>query len=388
MRKQRILLVHNEYQISGGEDTVVKNERRMLEDHGHEVFCYFRNNNEIKNMSFFAKLVLPITTIFSWKTYFEVQKLIKQHHIDIVHVHNVQNLISPAVFYAAKRRKIPVVQTIHNFRMICPNGLLYRDCKICEECPQFGLNHAISHSCYRKSKLQTIIIALSMKLHRMLGIYRNVFFVCLTEFNKKKLLEINKTKEIVSEKKIFVKPNYMIKPLEKSTKKEDYYMYLSRLEESKGIKELLRSWKTIDKKLKIYGTGPAMEWCKNYIEKNQMDQVELCGFLPHEKVFSELAKAKALIIPSLWYEGFPMIILEAISVKTPLIGYGIGNVKDIIESNNYGLIYHNQEQLQRIIDENQIEEYPVNYDVTIFQEENNYRQLKNIYDKIEESDVR
>ena len=117
-KKQNILIVHNYYQVPGGEDTVVANEKKMLEKHGHKVVLYSRNNVELKQMSKSQKIWLPITTVFNPRTYREIKKLIRQENIEIVHVHNTLNLISPAVYYAARSMKVPVIQTIHNFRLL------------------------------------------------------------------------------------------------------------------------------------------------------------------------------------------------------------------------------------------------------------------------------
>ena len=151
-KKQNILIVHNYYQVPGGEDTVVANEKKMLEKHGHKVVLYSRNNVELKQMSKSQKIWLAITTVFNPRTYREIKKLIRQENIEIVHVHNTLNLISPAVYYAARSMKVPVIQTIHNFRLLCPGATFYRDGHICEDCVEHGLKCAVKHSCYRKSK--------------------------------------------------------------------------------------------------------------------------------------------------------------------------------------------------------------------------------------------
>ena len=139
-KKQNILIVHNYYQIPGGEDTVVANEKKMLEKHGHKVTLYSRNNAELKKMPRLRKIFLPITTVFNPRTYRDIKKLIKQENIEVVHVHNTLNLVSPAVYYAARRMKVPVVQTIHNFRLLCPGATFYRDGHICEDCVEHEVN--------------------------------------------------------------------------------------------------------------------------------------------------------------------------------------------------------------------------------------------------------
>ena len=189
-KKQNILIVHNYYQLPGGEDTVVANEKKMLEEHGHKVILYSRNNVELKHMSKPQKLFLPIMTIFNPRTYKEIKSLIKSENIEIVHVHNTLNLISPAVYYAARAMKVPVVQTVHNFRLLCPGATFYRDGNICEDCVEHGLRCAVKHSCYRGSRIQTLACVISTWFHRMTGIYGKINYICLTEFNKEKLLQL------------------------------------------------------------------------------------------------------------------------------------------------------------------------------------------------------
>ena len=207
-RKPKILIIHNYYQIPGGEDTVVANEKKLLEDNGHEVILYTRDNNEIKTMSRMKKLLLPFMTIYNPGSARDVKKLIKNENIDIVHVHNTLNLISPSVYYAAVKCRVPVVQTVHNFRFICPDALLFRDGHICEDCLNNGLRCAVKHGCYRGSKLQTLILVISALLHRTTGIFGKLNFICLTPFNKQKLLLINRKRRIIDPARVFVKPNF------------------------------------------------------------------------------------------------------------------------------------------------------------------------------------
>lgn len=242
--KETILLVHNYYQVPGGEDTVVANEKAMLEEQGHKVILYSRNNSELKSFSAIRKILLPLSTIFNPRTYREIREIIKKEHIDIVHVHNTLNLVSPAVYYAARSMKIPVVQTIHNFRLLCPGATFYRDGHICEDCVSKGLMCAVKHSCYRESKIQTLVCAVNTWIHRMTGIYGKLNYICLTDFNKQKLLLLKQIKA----DRVYVKPNFTdvkeqeIIPYEQ---RKDQFVFVGRLDKLKGIDFLLQTWKKL-----------------------------------------------------------------------------------------------------------------------------------------------
>ena len=252
MKNYRILQIHNFYQIPGGEDVVVRNEKRLLEEHGHKVYTYYRSNSELAKKGIVGKLFLPFTAVFSLKTYREVKKLIRENQIDIVHVHNTLTMVSPSVFYAAFRCKVPVVQTLHNFRMLCPAGSFFRDNVICEECVQHGMGCAIRHKCYRNSKLQSFVSAAILQIHRFVGTYRRVNFICLTEFNRKKLLEsLDTKKEIVNPERVYIKPNFTfaeeIVPNEVRSD-EEYFLFAGRVEASKGIDIAVRAFEKLPDK--------------------------------------------------------------------------------------------------------------------------------------------
>lgn len=342
IKKQNILIVHNYYQIPGGEDTVVANEKKMLEDHGHKVVLYSRSNSELKEMSKLQKLTLPFTTVFNPRTYRDIKKLIKTEQIDIVHVHNTLNLISPAVYYAARAKKVPVVQTVHNFRLLCPGATFYRDGHICEDCVSKGLMCAVKHRCYRNSKLQTLACVISTKIHRMTGIYGKLNYICLTEFNKEKLLQL---KQIKAEH-VFVKPNFVEVPTDEIVpyeKRENQFIFVGRLDKLKGVDILFEAWKRMvvtAPKLIVCGTGPMEEWCRQFLADHPNCNIEMKGFVPNKETRKLIANSKALILPTQWYEGFPMTIVEAYSVGTPVIGSDLGNVGDLIKEGAGGLKFN------------------------------------------------
>lgn len=348
-RKYNILMVHNYYQLPGGEDSVVANEKKMLEMHGNKVILYSRNNSELNNMNFFHKLLLPFIFIFNPKTFKDIKLIIKKNNIDIVHVHNTLALISPSVYYAALFCKIPIIQTVHNFRLLCPNATFFRDEKICEDCLIKGLKCAIKHNCYRNNKLQTIACVLSTKIHRYTGIYKKINFICLTEFNKKKLLHLNGIKI----NKLFVKPNFIedsSKDVVPYDKRDNQFIFVGRLEKLKGINILFETWKYLGNsapKLVVCGKGPMDKWCRTFLENNPKCKIEMKGLVSNEEVMCLIGKSKALILPTQCYEGLPMTIVEAYSLKTPVIGSDLGNVGTLIENNITGFKFQ-QDSIQSI----------------------------------------
>ena len=353
--KPKVLLVHNFYQVPGGEDTVFKNEKKLLEDHGHKVTIYTRDNEELNNFHLFGKLFYPFNTIFSLKTYNEVKKIILDSQIDIVHVHNSWPLVSPSVYYAAFHSNVPVVQTVHNFRLICPGATLYHNGKICEDSLYKGLRSSIRNKIYKGSFVHTLISAMTLKIHRIIGTYNKVNYIFLTEFNKKKILELNKNGHIIiAEDKIFIKPNFVnidreLIPFEK---RKNQFVFAGRLDKLKGIDLLLEAWKEIkDFDLIICGTGPEEEWCKKFIEEKGISNVQMLGFVENEKVMSIISESKALLLPTQCYEGFPMTIVESLACGTPIIGSDIGNVGSLIEEGVTGLKfkYNSVESLSKIV---------------------------------------
>lgn len=338
LKKKNILIVHNYYQLPGGEDTVVANEKNMLKKHGNKVFLYSRDNSELKRMGLIRKACLPFTTVFNIKTYKDIRKIIKTEKIDIVQVHNTLNLVSPSVYYAAVKCGVPVIQTIHNFRLLCPGATFYRDGHICEDCMKKGIYCAVKYRCYRDSRIQSLACVLNTFIHRMTGIYRKIFYICLTDFNKNKLLALKQ----INPEKVFVKPNFVAenrKPYYGSSKKSAY-IFAGRLEKLKGIDILLKGWKELGEqapKLVICGGGPLENWCKNYIAEYNLN-IDMQGFIPNRQLIDLVAHSKALILPTQCYEGgFPLNIVEAFSVGTPVIVSDMGNAGSMVQDGVDGI---------------------------------------------------
>lgn len=385
MKKKKVLMVHNFYQIGGGEHTVFKNEVDLLRQHGHEVIEYTRNNNELKQNK--LKLVLlPFTTIWSWKTYNDIRRIIKDNHINIVHCHNTFPLISPSVYYAARSMKVPVIQTIHNFRLLCPNGSFFCDGEICEKCNETGsFRSALQNNCYRNSKIQTLVLVAMLKFHRWIGTYQKISYIFLTKFNREKFSKLID----VNSEQVFIKPNFVkesncfVNAVEKKT-----FVYAGRLEINKGILSLIEMWKTLpeDFVLHIFGSGTMEEHIKKEIKNNK--NISFFGFRPQKEVFEDYRNAVAVIIPSECYETFGMGIPECFSMKLPVICTDIGNPGEMVKESKGGLVYpignisKFQVVVKEMIEMRQVySENAYQYYLNNLTDEKNYKELVEIYDK-------
>ncbi|MCI5874716.1 MAG: glycosyltransferase family 4 protein [Clostridiales bacterium] len=395
MKKYRILQIHNFYQIPGGEDVVVRNEKRLLEEHGHQVYTYYRTNKELQERGIFGKLLLPFTAVYSFRTKREVERMIRENGIDIVHVHNTLTMVSPSVFYAAFKCKVPVVQTLHNFRMLCPAGSFFRDNVICEECVARGMGCAIRHKCYRNSTLQTIVSAAILKIHRMLGTYRKVNFICLTEFNRNKLLDsLDTRRRTVDPARVYIKPNFTfaegIVPSE-SKVEEEYFLFAGRVEALKGIDIAIRAFEQLpDEMLYVAGSGPMMEEMQEYVKAHNMQNVKFLGYLQKDEMSERFYHAKAVIMTSQCYEAFAMTIAEAYSYGVPVIAGRVGNMDGMVKNGVTGVkfTYNSAEDLAEKVREfnkmdlGVLKENAREFYETRLRPEDNYQKLMEIYEDI------
>ncbi len=337
---RRILLVHNHYKIPGGEDTVVENEKRLMEEHGYRVILYTRHNKEIDGMSPGQKVKAALGFIYSFRTKREITEMIRRERADAVMVHNTLSLISSSVYDAALTCGVPVIQVVHNMRLLCPNALFYRDGQICEDCVRQGLHCALKHSCYRGSLWQTFICVAAMKFNRVRGIYGKLRYICLTEFSREKLLQLKQ----IRPEQVFIKPNFTDYagewiPFEK---RKDRMIFAGRLDELKGLDAILTAWKLLKSsgqvpELLIAGSGPMEGRCRDYIKENGLDCVRMVGRKTQQEVLELVGDSKALLLPTRLYEGFPMTIAEAFAAGTPVIGSGFGNVGDLITEPGLGV---------------------------------------------------
>jgi len=332
----KILMLHNRYQITSGEEVVVKTELDLLKSKGHDVSLLEANNEEISG--FVGKAKAAIDAIYSISSKQQVSQAISSIQPDIVHVHNFFPLLSPSIYYACQAANVPVVQTLHNYRLLCASASFFRDGKVCEDClgkrfPWPGIIHA----CYRDSKLGTAVVASMQSMHTLAGTWSNQVssYIALTDFARNKFIEGG-----LPAHKIAVKPNFLNVDPGKGEGKGNYALFAGRLWPEKGVETLLTAWEQIGARLplKILGDGPLAD---QVIEAtNQNSGVQWLKQQPRETVIDLMKNATILVLPSTWYEGFPMSIVEAYAVGLPVIASKIGSMSSLIKHEQTGLHFH------------------------------------------------
>lgn len=335
----KILLIHCHYRLPGGEDAVFAAERALLEQRGHQVAVYERSNEEAAHG--LAKLLLPLQAVWNFSAARQVRDLIARESPDAVHIHNTLLLLSPAVVRAAKQCGVPVVQSLHNFRLFCPNGILLRQGNVCEDCPYHGLSCALRHRCYRGSLLQTAVVAAAYALHRRLGTWRGVSMVALTEFDRRKLLEFNRLRPLFDEDRLVVKPNPVRvepRPVLPWQERKNQMLFAGRLEELKGLPTVLEAWRLLGEDapdLLVAGEGPLGDWAR----QNAGPKVRLLGQLAPAELHRHMAESRAVVAASLCYESFALVPAEAHMVGTPVLASGLGNVGASVRPGIDGLCF-------------------------------------------------
>ena len=331
----KILICHNYYRSSApsGEDAVAENEINLLREHGHEVITYSKHNDDLDDSSLLKKLSIAKNTIWSSSTYDELTSYLSKHKPDIVHFHSIFPQISPSAYKACYDVNIPVIHTLHNFRSICPGALLQREEKICELCLHGSIFNSLKYKCYRNSYLATGTLTATIIFNRFISSYTKYVsqYITLTEFATTRMVMGKIPRDLIS-----IKPNFLPVSPEPGTGKGNYAVYVGRLSIEKGVKTLFSAWKDIDMKLKVIGDGPLMDELKK-LPADDLKNIEFCGYLDRTTILDIISNAAFQLVPSEWYEGFPMVLLEAFSCGTPVIGSDIGSIGEIVENDITGM---------------------------------------------------
>lgn len=329
----KILLVHNRYKIEGGEEVVFEQERQLLERAGHEVISYTRSNFEADDYRGARQLALIKNIAWSSDSRNEIGRLLLQHRPDIVHVHNAFMMISPAVFAACREAGVPVVQTLHNYRLFCPAANFIREGKVCEECVEHSLVRGIRYGCYRHSHTATASVALMITVQRQRRAYPDLF-IALTDFSRRKFIANG-----IPEDKVCVKPNFVDPDPGERTTSGEYVVIAGRLSEEKGLKTVIEAFRELgnDIPLVIVGDGPLADFVKNSVSDLRLSGIRLTGRQTRSKTLEIIKSARFLVTASQCYENFPMGIAEAFACGVPVICSKLGGMQEVVENNRTGL---------------------------------------------------
>ena len=333
----KIVIVHNRYQQPGGEDVVFEQETQLLRNHGHEVVTYERSNWELQNeSSALDRVVLPFRIIWSRASRRDFARLLDREKPQLVHVHNTFVMVTPSIFSACRERGIPVVQTLHNFRLLCPVATFFRNGGVCEECLEGSLLRSVFHGCYRDSRSATAAVALMVKVHRMLETYQRSVnsFVALTNFSRTRFIAGG-----VPAEKVFVKPNFVNPDPGNRTDIGDYALFVGRLSPEKRVNTLLAAWRLLKSKipLVVIGGGPQRSELEAEAVGSDLSHVKFMGHISRQETLMAMNNARFLIFPSEWYENFPVTIAESFACRAPVICSRLGAMQEIVTDQHTGL---------------------------------------------------
>ena len=333
-RAVKILQCHNFYQQPGGEDQVFHDEARLLRSHGHEVIQFTRHNDAIRQMPSWQ---LALRTVWNRQTSAELRRTIRRERPCLVHFTNTFPLLSPSAYYAARKEGVKVVQSLHNYRLLCPNALFLRNGSACEACLGKAVPWpAVRYACYRNDRRSTAVVAGMLAFHRALGTWSRAvdLFLALTEFGRGKFIQGGLPAE-----KIAVKPNFAPADPGPAKGAGGYAVFVGRLSAEKGIDTLLAAWTqgALEVPLIIVGDGPLADRVRQAAALNP--RIQWLGQQPSERVIEIIGAATLLVLPSITYEGFPKTIVEAFSRGTPVVGSNFGAMAELIDDGRTGLLF-------------------------------------------------
>jgi glycosyltransferase involved in cell wall biosynthesis len=386
----RILQIHNKYKIPGGEDVLFLAEHDLLVENGHTVEKLYFDNKNISE-TWLSKLKTGIQCIFNLSSAKIVQKTITRFKPDIIHVQNFYPLLSPSVFFVANWNCVPIIATINNYRLICASAILYRNQHVCEDCvkKKFPI-HGVVHKCYHNSAIQSAAVTLMSSIHKVLGTWKkrvDMYIIAMTDYGKDIFISssLNLPKE-----KCVVKPNFVFDPGQLEQNRENYYVFFARLAEEKGLKILIDSLTHFSYPIVIIGDGPLRHLAEEATKK--YPQASFLGFQNLEYIMNKIKKAKAVIMPSTWYEALPLSVLHSLSAGTPVIISDLPPFQELITDGYNGLHFKtgsaidlaekiknfdNNYDLMRPMHKNARETYIQKYTA-----KKNYEMLINIYEGV------
>lgn len=385
----KILIIHNSYYGQGGEDEVVESEKKMLEHYGHEVILYKRSNKEFEEYGFLRKIKFFLKDIFWAKeVYQDLKAIIHRESPDIAHFHNVFFVLTSSAYDVCHEEKIPIVQTLHNYRMMCPIGIFYRNGHICENCLSSGMKSCLIHKCWKDSFFSSFLLVRVVSQFKKRKIFKEKVsgFICPSSFCKEKY-----SKYDLPPKKIFVKPNFLYEDPGGADKSQNYAVYVGALRNHKGVKTLIKAWQMVDKNfsLKIVGDGPLKE---ELILSSKRLSVQFLGQKTLAETIELIKKSSFLVAPSEWQETFLRVIIEAYACGIPVVTSRLSSLVERVEEGETGLLFepgnpkdlaekinflHNNPQIRNQMAQNARKLFQKKYTM-----EKNYQILMDIYQKV------
>lgn len=332
----KVLVCHNYYQHPGGEDCAYLAERDLLTHFGHQVLEYIRRNEEIRVDGLLSKVSLGLQTIWADQSVREIRALLQRERPDIVHFHNTLPLISPAAYYPCRDAGVPVIQTVQNYRFVCPAATLYRNGRPCRECLDHSLWRGVQYKCYRESRSVTAAVALMLAFHRWRQTFSEMVdrYIVASEFVRSKLVEGGLPAE-----KITVKPNFIFPDPGMRQRTGEYALCVSRLVPEKGVRTLLKAFQRLPNTipLRIVGDGPSRSELEAHKRGQNLSSVRFEGRLPRQRELESMGGARFLISASEWFEPFGMNIIEAFACGVPVITSSSGAPQEIVEDGRTGM---------------------------------------------------
>lgn len=336
----KILLCHNLYREPGGERRAVEQLHRLLTTRGHEVVLYQRDNREIDDWGLLEKARFPATALWSHRTVVEIREIVRREGPDVAHVHNVFPLLSPSLYRALADAGLPIVQTVHNFRLLCPNGLFFTHGHVCQLCKTGNTLHAVRLECYRDSRVVSGVYAASIGLHRKLGTFSRIDrFLAPSEFTAEELV----TGGVATTDRVTVIPHFTPSPLPAVGVPETdppYVLYMGRLVGEKGIDLLIDAMADLKRyRLVVAGEGPERATLERHARVRGADNVQFAGFVSGEDKRTLLSRAWVTAAPSRWYEGFGLSVLEGFRQGVPTVVSAHGSLAELVRGGLRGLSF-------------------------------------------------
>lgn len=346
----RILMVNKFFYIKGGSETYYFSLKKLLESKGHEVIDFSMRDQKnyhseysnyfVKNVDYsnsqgiLKKITAAVNIVYSLEAKKKFEQIIVDTRPDLVHLNIFQHQISPSILDVIKKYHIPTVYTAHDLKMLCLNYKMMHHGKICEACKYGKFYNCFFNKCVKDSFLKSSVNMIEGYFHKIKKSYNAIdAIITPSEFYKNKFIEFG-----IEEERIYHIPNFLneLRPsIDDMKDKEKFYLYFGRLSEEKGVFTLIKAFKNLKCKLYIVGSGPIESEIRNFIIDNSLDNIDLLGFQSGQKLKNIVGNAKAIILPSEWYENGPYSAIEALQLGRPIIGSNIGGIPELVNGNGF-----------------------------------------------------